>query len=61
LKKELKLLVKNPKPCMLCGKGTFAKYPYYRLVRQENAWSYPKTVGRICEDCMDKIGKKNNS
>lgn len=54
-------MVKNTKPCMICGEVTFAKYPYYRLVKQEKAWSYPKTVGRICEECFKKIEKKNNS
>jgi hypothetical protein len=43
---------------MLCGKGLWARYPYYRLLKQENAWSSPKTVGRICEECVDKTKKE---
>ena len=43
------------KPCMFCGKELRAKYPYYRIRKKENAWKSPKTIGRICEDCLKKI------
>ncbi len=46
------------KPCMLCGKELWAKYPCYKLSRQENSWSAPRAVGRICEDCFEKIKKE---
>lgn len=46
------------RPCMLCGKELWAKYSHYKLLKQENAWRGPRTVGRICEDCFKKTLKK---
>ena len=48
-------------PCMFCGRELRAKYPYYKLLRKENSWRKPRTVGRICEDCMEKAKKEFNS
>jgi len=46
---------------MFCGRELRAKYPYYKLLRKENSWRKPRTVGRICEDCMEKAKKEFNS
>ncbi len=46
------------KPCMFCGRDLWAKYPYYKLLRQKNSWSAPKTVGRICDECIGKMKKE---
>jgi len=48
-------------PCMFCGRELRAKYPYYKLLRKENAWRRPKSVGWIYEDCMEKAKKGFNS
>ena len=53
--------MKTLKPCMFCGRELRALYPYYQLVRKENAWRRPRTVGRICEDCMEKVKTEFNS
>ena len=49
------------KPCMFCGRELRANYPYYKLLRKENAWSRGRTVGRICDSCMKKAKKRFNS
>jgi len=49
------------KPCMFCGRELRAMYPYYKLLRKENAWRRPITVGWICEDCLEKVKKEFNS
>jgi hypothetical protein len=46
---------------MFCGRELRAKYPYYKLLRKENAWRRPKSVGWIYEDCMEKAKKGFNS
>jgi hypothetical protein len=46
---------------MFCGRELRAMYPYYKLLRKENSWRKPRTVGRICEDCMEKAKKEFNS
>ena len=53
--------MKASNPCMFCGKELRAKYPYYNLMRKEKAWSGHKTVGRICEECIEKARKELDS
>ena len=48
------------KPCIFCGREIRAVYPYYKLLRKENAWRRGRTVGRICEDCMEKAKTEFN-
>jgi hypothetical protein len=53
--------MKASNPCMFCGKELRARYPYYRLLRRKSAGSAPKTVGRICGDCIEKTKKEIHS
>ena len=50
--------MKASNPCMFCGKELRAKYPYYNLLRKKSPGSGPKTVGRICEECIEKARKE---
>ena len=49
------------KPCMFCGRELRAMYPHYKLLKKEKSWRRPGTVGRICEDCMEKAKKELKS